>query len=241
MSFSFWGAFHSAQLLMPPRLTHWPSNISSECGRKDKDSCPAATFVLNFSLLSKSDDVEILVGVQTWKASGSLTDWWTGVGGCFYFFASVSDFHYDPTVSLLFFLLLLLFCVLRPRPRSPRHLVGPGVFAQGSALWNVNTGLCVSQRSPYSLEIRPLQPRERRRRRQRGGRRLRGAVRRVTQSLTKLPRDHSTRRLILLSPPPPLLPLLPKATPSVVERNDTYRFNNFYIFQKQCVILFPHF
>lgn len=76
-----------------------------------------------------------LMDCQPWEAGGA--------GG-------VSDFHDDPAV----------FPVLPPppppplcpssrsRPRSPRHLVGPGVFAQGSALWNVNTGLCVKPEEP---------------------------------------------------------------------------------------------
>ncbi|KAI9533692.1 hypothetical protein NQZ68_019773 [Dissostichus eleginoides] len=38
----------------------------------------------------------------------------------------------------------------KPCPPSPSHLVGPGVFVQGSVLWNVNMRLCVKPEEPTS-------------------------------------------------------------------------------------------
>lgn len=56
------------------------------------------------------------------------------------------------------FILILLFLPVLPSPPprpssepcppSPSHLVGPGVFAQGSVLWNVNMRLCVKPEEP---------------------------------------------------------------------------------------------
>ncbi|KAM7385873.1 hypothetical protein PAMP_001922 [Pampus punctatissimus] len=39
---------------------------------------------------------------------------------------------------------------LPDEPCLPNHLVGPGVFAQGSVLWNVNMRLCVKPEEPTS-------------------------------------------------------------------------------------------
>lgn len=55
----------------------------------------------------------------------------------------------------MIFVLVLLFLPVPPLcpssqscPPSPSHLVGPGVFAQGSVLWNVNMRLCVKPEEP---------------------------------------------------------------------------------------------
>lgn len=77
-----------------------------------------------------------------------LTFWWFKKSG----FPSVSAFSSSMSKSVSFVLTLLSLL---------SHLVRPGVFAQGSVLWNVNMGLFVKPEEPTSTRDKnPPTPRE---------------------------------------------------------------------------------